>query len=301
MMPHRRFHRAGVVALLAAALVAAAQAQAPESHTRVVMLGTGNPAPDPERFGPATAIPVDSTAYLVDAGVGVMRRWNAARARQLVDGASWKRVVFVTHLHSDHTLGLPELIFTLWMQRPREEINLYGPSGLRAMTTQILEAWTQDVRIRTTAPGDMAGQPAPHVTVHEIAPGEVYRDSLVTVTAFLVHHGSWRQAFGYRFNTPDKVVVLSGDAGPPSAIPGQCRKCDILIHEGGLPAAAATPYYMDFHTTAEELGSIANQSRPVLLVLTHQRAGINERGLAIIRSQYDGKVVIASDLDVYPQ
>jgi ribonuclease BN (tRNA processing enzyme) len=300
MMPHRRLHRAGVVALLIPALVAAAQAQATASRTRVVMLGTGNPAPDPERFGPATAILVDSTAYLVDAGVGVMRRWNAARARQLVDGALWKRVVFVTHLHSDHTLGLPEVILTMWMQNPRREVVLYGPKGLQAMTTHILAAWSEDVRIRTAASGEMGGAPAPRVIVHEIGPGEVYRDSLVTVTAFLVHHGSWPQAFGYRFNTPDKVVVLSGDAGPPSAIPDQCHGCDILIHEGGLPAAAATPYFKDFHTTAEELAAIANQSRPGLLVLTHQRAGINERGLAIIRAQYDGKVVIASDLDVFP-
>jgi ribonuclease Z len=289
----------GVLVLSLAAT--AGHAQTPESRTRVLMLGTGNPSPDPQRSDPATAVVVDSQAFLVDAGAGVARQLAAARAQRLLDGVELPRHIFITHLHSDHTLGLPELIYQLWMRRPREEITLYGPRGLQAMVTHVLEAWSEDLRIRIRSSGEMAGEPAPHVNVHEIEPGEAYKDPPVTVTAFSVHHGTWPQAFGYRLETPDKVVVISGDAGPPSAIPDQCQRCDILVHEGGRPEAAATPYFREFHTTAEQLVAIANQSQPKLLVLTHQPAGGFVEGLAIIRAGYPGTVVIAEDLDVYPR
>ena len=279
---------------------AAGPAQAPATHhTRLLMLGTGNPAPDPDRLGPATAILTDSSAYLVDAGIGIIRRWQAAVDRGLTGGAALKRVVFITHLHSDHTLGYPELIYTLWMAHPDDSIAVYGPAGLQAMTDHILQAWSEDVAIRTGAGGDLYGKDRPRVRVHEIAPGMIYRDSLVRVTAFAVHHGTWPQAFGYRFDTPDKVIVLSGDAAPPSAIPDQCQACDILVHEGGRPAGQATPYYLAFHSTAEEVAAVANRSKPGLLVLYHQRADGNPRGLEIIRAAYAGKVVIAEDLDVF--
>ncbi|HET8634154.1 MAG TPA: MBL fold metallo-hydrolase [Gemmatimonadales bacterium] len=269
------------------------------SSSGVLMLGTGNPMPDPDRFGPATAVIADSAAYLVDAGDGVMRRWRAAQAQHLVDGVTLHRIVFLTHLHSDHTQGLPALIWWLWMTDQDQPITIYGPRGTRAMTGHILAAWSEDIAIRIGEGGEFAGKPGPNVKVHEIDPGIVYQDSLVTVTAFAVHHGTWPQAFGYRFNMPDKVIVISGDAAPPSAIPGQCRQCDILVHEGGLPEAKATSYYHAFHSTAEEIARVANATHPRLLVLTHQRPGVNQPGLDIIRANYAGRVVIASDLDVY--
>jgi ribonuclease Z len=267
----------------------------------VLMLGTGNPMPDPDRFGPATAVIADTAAYIVDAGDGVMRRWRTAQARHLVDGVALRRAVFITHLHSDHTQGLPELIWGLWMAGPGQPITVYGPHGMHAMIKHILAAWAEDIAVRTGHGGEFAGKPGPRVTVHEITPGVIYRDSLVTVTAFQVHHGTWSNAFGYRFNTGNAVIVISGDAAPPSAIPGQCRRCDILVHEGGLPDAKATPYYHAFHSTAEEIARVANAAQPRLLVLTHQRPGVNQQGLDIIRSRYDGPVVIATDLDVYHQ
>lgn len=211
----------------------------------------------------------------------------------------WTRVAFITHLHSDHTLGYPELIYTLWMEQPARGIVVYGPKGLKAMTAHILAAWSEDVAIRTGARGEMAGDRPPRVEVHEIEPGVAYRERLVTVTAFRVHHGTWREALGYRFDTPDKVVVLSGDAAPLSAIAAECRRCDILVHEGGRPADEVTPYYREFHSTAEEIAGVANASKPGLLVLYHQRPGVNQRGLEIIGSRYGGKVVIAKDLDLF--
>lgn len=282
----------------------AAPAQA-ASRTRVIMLGTGTPAADPDRFGTAVVVLVDSTPYLFDAGVGVVRRWTAAiRNEGLPLAASSLRTAFVTHLHSDHTLGYPELILSSWTleQGPHRPLEVYGPVGLKAMTDHLLAAYTEDIAIRTGDEGERAEQAGPVVHVHEIGSGVVYHDSLVTVMAFTAHHGTWKQAFGYRVQTPDRVIVLSGDAGPPSEIPGQCQGCDILLHEGGFRLAAdANPYYKRFHTTTEDLARIAAAARPKLLVLYHQppTGPVPERGYAVLRSLYPGAFVVARDLEVF--
>jgi ribonuclease BN (tRNA processing enzyme) len=294
-----------LLAVLGACTIAcSSSAQAPvASRTRVVMLGTGNPVADPERFGPATVIIVDSTAYLVDAGVGVVRRWAAAIRAGAGPFKVWDlRRLFVTHLHSDHTLGYPDLILSSWTLAPAtlEPLQVYGPAGTRAMTEHLLAAYAEDIRIRTGESGERAGTPAPRVDVHEITPDVVYRDSLVTVTAFHVHHGTWKESFGFRFQTPDKDIVISGDAAPPSAIPAQCHGCDILIHEGGILHSGVSEYQNQFHTSMEELVDVANASRPKLLVLYHQRSGPKDAALQFIGSHYDGRVVVAKDLDVFP-
>jgi ribonuclease BN (tRNA processing enzyme) len=255
-------------AMLAATIVTAGLVQAPATRTRVLMLGTGPPAPDPDRFGPATAVVVDSTAYLVDAGVGVLRGWSAASTRGLVHGAEPPRVAFITHLHSDHTLGLPELLFGLWMQMPRREIVLFGPKGLRAMTTHMLAAWTEDVRVRTGRGGEMNGASPPRVTVHEIEPGRIYQDARVTVTALAVHHGTWEYAYGYRFDTPDKVIVFSGDAAPPSAIRSNASsatssstKADCRIPWRRRTIAHSTPPPRNWRRSRSSHGRACSSSR----------------------------------------
>ena len=307
----------GISTTVAAQPSAPAQSAAVSARTRVVMLGTGTPLPDPDRFGPAVVVLVDSTPYLFDFGVGVVRRWAAAlRAGVAAPGPASLHTAFVTHLHSDHTLGYAELIFTTWTvaqgaagvggaqaaARARPPLEVYGPPGLGAMTTHLLAAYAEDIAVRTGAGGELAGVSAPVVHAHEVDPGVVYHDSLVTVTAFAVQHGTWPRAYGYRVQTPDKVIVLSGDAGPPSAIPAQCQGCDLLLHEGGtLLAAEASDYFRRFHTTAEALGEIAGAARPKLLVLYHQRASTPavERAYAKLRQVYAGPFVVARDLDVF--
>jgi ribonuclease Z len=282
----------------------------PPARTRVVMLGTGTPNPDPDRFGASVAIVVDDASYLVDFGVGVVRR-AAAAERAMGSGAlnvTNLKHAFATHLHSDHTLGLADLILTPWILERDAPLNLYGPRGLRAMANHLVAAYSDDLRIRTKG-----GEP-PHkydprvVNVHEIrGPGVVYRDERVTVAAFAVSHGAWPQAFGYRFQTPDRMIVVSGDAGPASRIEDQCQRCDVLIHEVYSDAGFAkrTPdwqaYHSRYHTSARELGAIATRARPGLLVLYHQLmwSATEEQLLQEVRAAYDGKVVSAHDLDVY--
>src|ERR1700680_5264257 len=140
-------------ARLLVALAASAQqpaSQPPKEHTtrtRVVLLGTGTPVPDPDRSGPATAIVVDDSAYLVDFGPGVIRRAeSAALSRRMpAVGPGNLKVAFVTHLHSDHTAGYSDLIFTGWTSGRQAPLEVYGPSGLLSMTEHILQAYRVDI------------------------------------------------------------------------------------------------------------------------------------------------------------
>ena len=154
--------------------------------TMIVLLGTGTPRPDPEASGPATAIVVGARTFLFDAGPGVERQLNAARLP--INGVT---ALFITHLHSDHTLGLPDLIFTSWVMGRKAPMQAYGPRGLRAMVDHILAAWSEDIAIRTNGlEHETANGYA--VAVHEIAPGVVYDSGGVRVTAIPVLHGDWK-------------------------------------------------------------------------------------------------------------
>ncbi len=287
--------------------------------TQVVMLGTGTPLPDPERSGPSLAVVANRTAYLFDAGTGVVRRAAAARDKGITAlEPRTLRVAFLTHLHSDHTLGLPDLILTPWVMGRTEPLELWGPRGTRAMVDHILSAYQEDIAIRTTS---LEGSNATgnKVHVHEIEPGDVYKDGDVTVKPFLVKHGDWKQAFGYRIETPGRVIVISGDTSPAESIVENCHGCDLLISEAysetsfGLVSAHWQRYRLAYHTSTRELAGIAARVKPALLVLTHrgnagcdqsQAAGCLEAGseqqmLKEIRQYYSGKAVAAHDLDVF--
>jgi ribonuclease BN (tRNA processing enzyme) len=297
-----------LVGAIAVAGIVVAAPQAATPRTRVVMLGTGTPNADPDRFGPAVAVVVDDASYLVDFGVGVVRRAAAAeRAGIKALAAPNLKYAFVTHLHSDHTLGFADLIFSPWVLDRETPLAVYGPRGLRAMADHLVAAYTDDVRVRTTGGEPPHKQDPTIVNVHEIAPGIVYRDDRVTVTAFAVSHGAWPQAFGYRFQTPEKTIVISGDTGPDSHIEEQCRRCDVLVHEVYSEAGFAKrppewqTYHARYHTSSRQLGAIASRARPGLLVLYHQLiwSSTEDALLDEVRSAYDGKVVSAHDLDIY--
>ncbi len=169
--------------LLASSLCFGIAARAASPVTQVVMLGTGTPNADPDRSGPAVAVIVNGQSYLVDCGPGIVRR-AAAASRQGVPGLEMPklRMLFLTHLHSDHTLGLPDLIFTPWVLGRTEHLVVYGPRGTSDMTKNILAAWKKDIEVRTEGleHGNRTGY---LVDVHEIEPGVIYKDENVTVTA----------------------------------------------------------------------------------------------------------------------
>ena len=277
------------------------------SKTQIVLLGTGTPNADPDRFGPSIAIVVNDTPYIVDFGPGVVRR-AAAAVRNDVKGLAMPKLAraFVTHLHSDHTVGYADLIFTPWVLERTEPLEVYGPEGLRAMTDHIVKAYKQDLDMRLYGlePSNKTGH---KVNAHEIKPGVIYKDRNVTVKAFAVKHGSWKEAYGFRFETPDKTIVISGDCAPSQSVIDACNGCDVLLHEvysqtGFLKRPPEwQKYHSSFHTSSRELAEIATKAKPGLLILYHQLFwGTTEEDLLNeLRQGYQGKVVSGRDLDVY--
>jgi ribonuclease BN (tRNA processing enzyme) len=273
--------------------------------TQVVLLGTGTPNADPERSGPSVAIVVNDTPYLVDAGPGVIRQ--AAAAHQAgIAGLAVERLnrAFLTHLHSDHTVGYADLLLTPWVLERTEPLNVYGPTGLKHMTEHVLVAYQEDIRERLEGlePANTTGCRA---IAHEIVSGLTYQDKNVRVEAFPVRHGSWT-AFGFKFHTPDRTIIVSGDTAPTQMIVEQSRGCDVLIHEVYSAVAFQTippdwqRYHAQVHTSSHELAEIAGQARPGLLVLYHQLFwGASEQELLDeIQERYDEPVVSGRDLDV---
>ena len=275
--------------------------------TLVVMLGTGTPNPDPERSGPATAVIAGGQAYLVDCGPGVVRRAEAAWQRGIdeLDMPGLTRL-FVTHLHSDHTAGYADLILTPWVLGRERPLVVYGPPGIESMTDHILAAYAEDIDIRLHG-NQPQNEPGIAVEVHEIVPGEIYQDENVKVTAFAVPHGGWEHAFGFRFDTADRSVVITGDTTPSDTVVEACSGCDVLVHEVYAKAGFDNrppdwqAYHRASHTSGVELGEIAARARPQLLVLYHQLmwGATEEELLAEIRQSFDGEVSFADDLDVY--
>ena len=299
-----------VIALVAARLPSEAQQSSP---TKVVLLGTGTPAPNPDRSGPATAIVVDDTAYLIDLGPGVVRRASAAAIAKGIPALqpTALRVAFITHLHSDHTIGYPDLIFTPWTLGRKVPLEVYGPKGLASMTEHLLGAFRVDIETRTNADGNQRTFADGHrVHAHEIVAGVVYEDANVKVSAFPTKHAM--ESYGYRFDTADRSVVISGDTSPTPATIEACRGCDVLIHEvhteawaaarpeaGGAPPGTFRRFAEKYHTNTKQLAELAKQADPKLLILYHHSSLSPEELQADMMRHYPGHFVIGRDLDVY--
>lgn len=306
--------------LAVAAMATPAEAQGPETRTgttQVVLLGTGNPAPDPDRSGPATAVVVNDSAYLVDFGPGVVRRAAAAMLEKDIEALTPTnlRVAFVTHLHSDHTVGYPDLIFTPWTLGRRVPLEVYGPKGIKAMTEHLLEAYRVDIETRTNAEGMQREFPEGRgVNAHEIGAGVVYKDANVTVTAFPTVHAM--ESYGYRFDTPDRSIVISGDTSPTQATIEARNGCDVLIHQADTLAwrakrpAEFQAFATKYHTTTAELAALAAEAKPGLLIVYHAsialRPSLSQFGSTpeellqeMKAAGYTGKVVVGRDLEVY--
>lgn len=174
------------------------------------------------------------------------------------------------------------------------------------MNDHILAAYAEDLKIRISGleGGDAE---AYKVNVHEVSGGVVFQDERVKVTAFSVVHGSWPSAYGYKFETPDKKIVLSGDCTYTQSVIDQCNGCDILVHEVySEDGYSRRPekwrkYHAAFHTSSSQLAEIATKARPGLLVLYHQLIwdSSEEKLVKEITDKYKGRVVSGKDLDVF--
>lgn len=318
---------AAVILMAIAPQRGASQTSERPTHTKVVLLGTGTPVPDPDRSGPATAIVVDDRAYLIDFGPGVVRRAEAAALKKEIPAVEPGnlKVAFVTHLHSDHTAGYSDLILMGWTSGRTVPLEVYGPTGLQSMTEHILQAYRIDIETRTNPEGNQRRFPDGwKVNAHEIKPGVIYKDEKVRVTAFATKHAM--ESYGYRFETPDRTIVISGDTNPVEETIKACDGCDVLIHEAQplellekMPESIQV-FVAKYHTTSAQLAELATKAKPKLLVIYHTlsfppgiapprllppKAGADslyaspEMLEKEIGSRYSGKFAIGRDLDVY--
>ena len=283
---------------------------ADHNKTQLILLGTGTPNADPSRAGPALAISVGGQSYIVDFGPGIVRQAAALSSSRGDPFESLKpknlKVAFLTHLHSDHTTGYPDLILTPWVLERSDPLKVFGPKGIKKMTSKILEAYKADIdyRIDGLEPANKTGWKVEAVEVND---GLVYKDEFIEVIAFKVNHGSWTNAYGYKFITEDKTIVISGDTAPSEKLIEISKGADILVHEvysqSGFNRRNEVwqKYHASHHTSTIELAEIANKVKPKLLVLTHILfwGSTEEEILKEIQSTYPGEVSIGEDLSVY--
>jgi len=274
--------------------------------TSIVLLGTGTPNAEPERSGPSVAVVAGGESFIVDAGPGVVRGARAAHDVG-IDALAPERLVrvFLTHLHSDHTAGLPDLLLTPWVLGRREPLVVHGPRGTAGMVERVTSAYTADIEQRLGGP-EPINETGWRADAREIEAGIVYRKGSLEIEAIPVRHGSW-PAFGYVFRSPERTIVISGDTAPTETLTVAATDCDVLVHEvysaerfRGLPEKWKR-YHSRFHTSTRELATIAAAARPKLLVLYHQLtwgASAAELGRGI-GGVYPGDVVSGEDLGMF--
>ncbi len=274
--------------------------------TELVLLGTGTPNCEPRSFQSAWAVVAGEQPYLVDSGGGAIQRISQAFNRGIdpLTPAKLTRL-FLTHLHPDHTVGLADLIIAPWVADRAEPLQIFGPAGTKSLCDGIVAAYEPGIAEHRDGLAPIDHSLAVEAT--EIAPGLVYQDENVQVEAFSASHGGM-PAFGYKFVTSDKTIVISGDSCPTPEIVAAARGCDILLHEvysaGGLATrpAAWQKYHSAVHTSGVELAKIAAAAQPKRLALTHQLIwGETTEAdlLAEIRAGYDGEIIWGRDLDVF--
>ncbi len=281
------------------------------SKTRVVMLGSGNPIPTIERFGPGLAIMVNERPYLIDAGEGIWRASQAATPKYggRIKGLEEKNLdrLFITHHHADHISNLPSIIFLPWYLGADRQLDIYGPRNTARLVSGILDAY-QYVHDLGQVEGLKYEAPVMAKGHDFVKPGRIYQDELVAVDAFRVLHGGMPNSFSFKFTSEDRVVVVSGDKRPTPGFREWAKGADLLLHEvytlGGLDKAPATIREIvgQLHTSTEQLAELATYVKPELLVLYHVQNYSGDRDAPVreLRAAgYTGAVVLAVDQDIY--
>lgn len=305
-LPRRTVLSGGLAAAVIACWPRSLFAQ--QSGTRLILLGTGGgPRPKKGVSAPAQAIVVAGTIYVVDCGDGVARQLVAAGL-----ALPSLRHVFVTHHHSDHNADYGNLLLLAWAAGLRTPVDTWGPPPIARMTRQFLELNDADITIRIADEGRVPL--APLIRPHDVAKGGVVlQDERVKVTAAAVPHPPVTPSFAYRFDTPDRSIVISGDTAKSDALIELARGADVLVHEAlylpavdrivGSIANAATlkQHIIDSHTAVEDCGRVAQAAGVKTLVLSHfvpadDPAVTDEMWLAAARTHFRGTVIVGKDL-----
>jgi ribonuclease Z len=268
---------------------------------QVVLLGTGFPRPSADRAGPAAAIVIGDKTFVVDAGRGIVMRLMGAKLP-----LTTIQCVFLTHLHSDHIDDLPDLYNTPWVLGRAKPFELYGPDGTQEIADAMQKFFAADIHIRADLT-EMHPREGAQISVHIVHEGIVYEDTSVRVTAFTVDHRPVEPAFGYRFDSAGRSIVISGDTRPSDNLIHYAKGADVLVHEAYLEEyfshtddSAVAARLRAYHTTAEQAGQVASAAGVKMLVLTHLIPGDNDSEfLRRAARTFKGRIEVGHDLDRY--
>lgn len=291
------FAMARILVLLAAAAFPFAS---PAGDFKITLLGTGAPRPVMSRFGPSILVEAGKEKLVFDCGRGA-----AQRLYQLNIPFTEITGLFLTHLHSDHTVGIPDLWLTGWVMGRDTPLSVWGPKGTKAMMKHLQEAYAFDIHIRRDVDTKLPGAGA-EVIAKDIEEGVVYERGGVKVTAFLVDHGEIKPAFGYRVDYGGHSVTMSGDTRPSENLVRFAQGTDVLIHEvidvpayGDLSKSDTSEQakkIIGHHTTAEQAGTIFTRVKPRLAVYSHIVPPDVPDVVPHTRKTYDGPLEVGEDL-----
>ena len=264
----------------------------------VTLLGTGSPIPEIDRFGPSILVQAGGQTLIFDVGRGAHQR-----LAQVGVTGSQVDAVFLTHLHSDHIVGIPDLWLTGWLQRNRPW-PVFGPSGTARMMDALKLAFSVDIQARVEETAGLLTPAGSEVNARDIEPGLVYERNGLRVTAIRVDHRAIAPAYGYRIDYAGRSVVLSGDTTVSPDLIEAAVGTQLLVHEvfqasdALLKDSPAMARVKTFHVDASEAGSVFQRVRPKLAVYSH----IILRGVSIedlvkrTRTTYTGPLVVGEDL-----
>ena len=261
-----------LLSILAALLLAGAPSDSRQPDIKVTLLGTSTPNPLPDRFGPSTLVEAGNERLLFDCGRGAtIRLWQVRVPLGTVK-------LFLTHLHSDHTVGIPDLWLTGFLHLPyggrQEPLRVWGPQGTAEMIAYLRKAYEADIQIRQATAADPATSTA--IVGEDFVEGTVYESNGVRVSAFKVRHADIEHAYGFRVDYKGRSVVISGDMASNENFIKHARGADVVIHEVGVARPELLEKRPDLrhmlathHSSPEDAGRDFAQIEPRLAVYTH--------------------------------
>jgi ribonuclease Z len=285
------------------ALIALVPAAVVAQEIKVTLLGTGTPVPAMNRFGPSILVEAAGQKFLFDAGRGALQRLAQLRVRwQDIDG------LFLTHLHSDHVVGFPDLWLTGWLVGPGRDrpLHVWGPRGTTKMMSHLEQAYEFDIRIRLY--DDRAAPDGVLILAEDIDERVVFDKGGLKITAFEVDHAPVKPALGYRVDYGGRSAVLSGDTRVSPNLIRHAQGVDLLVHEVASPEsftrAGVRPEraksVIEHHVTPEQAGEVFAKTKPRLAVYSHivQADATDQDLMPPTRRNYSGPVEVGEDLMV---